>query len=56
MNLSLDEERINEELGKKMLELRHSTNEESGTELLKEINELNKKKEEIKNGRLSIKK
>jgi DNA primase len=55
MTLSLEEEKINEELGKKMLELRHSKDEEKGKELLKEINELNKKKEEIKNGRLSIK-
>lgn len=56
MTLSLEEEKINEELGKRMLELRHSTNEEKGKELLKEINELNKKKEEIKNGRLNLKK
>ncbi len=51
MTLNLEEEKINEELGKKMLELRYATNEKTGQELLKEINELNKKKEDIKNSR-----
>jgi DNA primase len=52
MFLNLDEEDINEELNKKMIELKQNTNEEKGKLILKEINELNKKKEDIKNGRL----
>ena len=52
MFLNLEEENINEELNKKMLELRQMQNEEGSKRILQEINELNKKKEDIKNGRL----
>jgi DNA primase len=52
MFLNLEEENINEELSKKMLELRQVTDQEKGQIILQEINELNKKKEDIKNGRL----
>ena len=52
MFLNLEEENINEELNKKMLELKQNPDQERGKIILKEINELNKKKEDIKNGRL----
>ena len=39
-------------LSKKMSDLRQAQNEESGKKILQEINELNKKKEDIKNNRL----
>ena len=52
---NLEEENVNEELNKKMLELGRASNEESGKVILKEINELTKKKEDIKNGRLNNK-
>lgn len=55
MFLNLEEEKINEELNKKMMELRQTKNEELGRKVLQEINELNKKKEDIKNGRLNKK-
>jgi DNA primase len=55
MFLNLEEENINEELSKKMLELRRTKEEELGKRILQEINELNKKKEDIKNGRLNNK-
>lgn len=48
---SLEEERINEELVKKMAELRHNKNKELEIGILKEIASLTKKKEDIKNGR-----
>jgi DNA primase len=51
MFLNLEEENINEELSKKMMELRRQRDEESGKKILKEINDLNKKKEDIKNSR-----
>ncbi len=51
MFLNLEEENINEELGKKMLELKKEPNEEASGKILQEINELNKKKEDIKNSR-----
>ncbi len=51
MFINLEEEDINAELNKKMTELKQNTEEEKGKSILKEINELNKKKEEIKNGR-----
>jgi DNA primase len=51
MFLNLEEENINEEISKKMLELRKA-NDESGKKILQEINELNKRKEDIKNSRL----
>lgn len=53
MFLNLEEENINEELSKKMLELKQTSDEEKGKKILQEINELNKKKENIKNGRLN---
>jgi len=56
MFLNLEEENINEELSKKMLELKKTSNEELGKNILQEINELNKKKEDIKNGRVNNKK
>ncbi len=49
---SLEEEELNEELVKKMQELRQIKDKESEIKILKEINELNKKKEDIKNNRL----
>lgn len=52
MFLNLEEENINEELNKKMLELGQASNDEKGKIILKEINELNKRKEDIKNSRL----
>ena len=52
MFLNLEEENINEKLSKKMSDLRQAQNEESGKKILQEINELNKKKEDIKNNRL----
>jgi DNA primase len=55
MFLNLEEENINEELSRKMLELRGTKEEEPGKIILQEINELNKKKEDIKNGRLNNK-
>jgi DNA primase len=53
MFLNFDEEIINEELNKKMTELKRVPNEEVGKKILQEINELIKKKENIKNGRLN---
>ena len=51
MLANLEEEKINEEMEKKMQELRMTKNRESETLILKEINELKKRKEEIKSGR-----
>jgi DNA primase len=51
MFLNLEEENINEELNKKMRELKQNSDRDEGRLILKEINELNKKKEDIKNGR-----
>ena len=55
MFLNLEEENINEELNKKMSELKREPEGEKGKKILQEINELIKKKEDIKNGRLSKK-
>ncbi len=52
MFLNLEEENINEELSKKMLELRKEPDEQAGKRILREISELNKRKEDIKNSRL----
>ena len=52
MMLNLEEENINEELSKRMFELGHIKSQDSGKKIMQEINELNKKKEDIKNGRL----
>ncbi len=51
---NLEEEKLNEELGKKMQGLRMVKDKESETALLQEINKLNKKKEEIKSGRYKV--
>ena len=55
MFLNFEEENINEELNKKMSELKREPEGEKGKKILQEINELIKKKEEIKNGRLNKK-
>ncbi len=52
---NLEEENINEVLSKKMQELRTVKDKNEEEKLLKEINDLNKKKEDIKNGRLTYK-
>ena len=52
MFLNLEEEDINEKLNKKMVELKQNTDQEKSNLILNEINELNKAKENIKNGRL----
>jgi len=49
---SLEEENINEELEKKMFDLSHA-DKEASIKILKEINELNKKRENIKSNRLN---
>ena len=51
MLLNLEEEYLNEELSKKMIEFRSFKNKEEETEILKKINEITKRKEEIKNSR-----
>lgn len=48
----LEEENVNEELGRAMHELHNLKDKERERELVQKINELSKKKEEIKNGRL----
>lgn len=55
MFLSFEEENINEELNNKMSELKRTPEGETGKKILQEINELIKKKEDIKNGRLNKK-
>lgn len=52
MFLNLEEENINETLAQKMQELGRDPDEKRGQEILQEINELNKKKEDIKNNRV----
>lgn len=53
MLFNIEEEYLNEELIKKMMELQDSKGkEEKEIEILKTINDINKRKEEIKNGRL----
>jgi len=51
MLLSLEEEYLNEELLKKMMELKDDKNKGREIEILERINEINKRKEEIKNSR-----
>ncbi len=51
MLANLEEENINEMLSQKMQELRRVKDKTEETVLLKEINDLNKKKEDIKNSR-----
>ena len=52
---SLEEEAVNEALVKKTAELRHIKNKEDEIGILKEMNELIRRKEDIKNGRLNNK-
>lgn len=52
MLLSVEEEYLNEELVKKMAELQNLKGKKEEIEIFKKINEINKRKEEIKNGRL----
>lgn len=51
MMLSLEEEYLNEELVKKMIELKNLKDKKQEVEILKRISEINKRKEEIKNSR-----
>ncbi len=51
MLLNIEEEYLNEELTEKMAELKNSKNKEKETEIFKKINEISKRKEEIKNNR-----
>ena len=53
MLLNIEEEYLNEELVKKMIELKNLKDDKNGEkEIFKKINEINKRKEEIKNKRL----
>ena len=52
MFLNLEEEKINELLAQKIQDLGREPNGERGKQILQEINELTKKKEEIKNSRI----
>lgn len=52
MLLSIEEEYLNEELAKQMMELHNLKGKEEEIEIFKKINEINKRKEDIKNGRL----
>jgi len=51
MMLSIEEEYLNEELVRKMIELKNLKDKKEEIEILKKINEINKRKEEIKNSR-----
>ncbi|MDO8659869.1 MAG: DNA primase [Candidatus Parcubacteria bacterium] len=51
MLLNLEEAYLNEELIKKMIELKNLKDKTQELEILKQINEINKRKEEIKNSR-----
>jgi len=51
MLLNLEEEYLNEELTKQMMELQNLKGKEDEIEIFKKINEINKRKEDIKNGR-----
>ncbi|MEK7539286.1 MAG: DNA primase [Patescibacteria group bacterium] len=52
MLLNIEEEYLNEELVQKMIELKNLKDKKMEVEILRKINEINKKKEEIKNSRL----
>lgn len=52
MLLNVEEEYLNEELIKKMMELRNLESKEKEIEIFKKINEINKRKEDIKNSRM----
>ena len=51
MLLNIEEEYLNEDLTKNMLELQKFKGKKEEIEILKRINEINKKKEQIKSGR-----
>ncbi len=51
MLLNIEEEYLNEELFKKMVEIKNLKDKTTELEILKRINEINKRKEEIKNSR-----
>ncbi|MFA6076886.1 MAG: DNA primase [Candidatus Paceibacterota bacterium] len=51
MLLSIEEEYLNEELVRKMIELKNLKDKKEEVEILKKISEINKRKEEIKNSR-----
>ncbi len=51
MLLSIEEEYLNEELVKKMIELKNLKDKKEEVEILEKISEINKRKEEIKNNR-----
>jgi DNA primase len=55
MLLSIEEEYLNEELTKYMMDLHNLKGKEEEIEIFKKINEINKRKEDIKNGRLKNK-
>ncbi len=52
MLLNIEEEYLNEELAKKMIELQSLKGKKEEIEILKRINEISRRKEEIKNGRI----
>ncbi len=52
MLLNIEEEYLNEELTKNMMELQNLKGKEEEMEIFKKINEINKKKEDIKNSRI----
>lgn len=51
MLLNIEEEYLNEEFNKKMLKIKNVKDKQEETEIFKKINEITKKKEEIKNNR-----
>jgi len=51
MLLSIEEEYLNEELVKMMMEIKTLKDGKQETEILKKISEINKRKEEIKNNK-----
>ncbi len=51
MLLSIEEEYLNEEMTKKIIELKNPKNKKEEAEILKRISEITKRKEEIKNSR-----
>jgi hypothetical protein len=52
MLLNIEEEYLNEELISRMTELRNAKEKEEETKIFNRINEINKRKEEIKSGRV----
>ncbi|MFA6177331.1 MAG: DNA primase [Candidatus Paceibacterota bacterium] len=52
MLLNIEEEYLNEELVKQMMELQNLKGKEEEIEIFKKINEINKRKEDIKNSRI----